>query len=113
MPDTRRSTKSWPNSSSPYPPGRAGTTPGSAWDRSEAPAEYEEVLEEYDRAWDDLFAAQLDEHGEPEIAALFRADRENYYRRFEAGREFFHGPISVGELDDQEWLEMLLDTVDA
>jgi hypothetical protein len=45
------------------------------WEPGEAPAEYEAVLRQYERAWDEIFAVQLDGFGEQAIAALFRTDR--------------------------------------
>jgi hypothetical protein len=64
-------------------------------------------------AWDGLYAAQLEELGEPEMARLYRTDRERFERLSEAGRRFFHGPPSAGEGEGPEWLDDLLDAVAA
>jgi hypothetical protein len=89
-----------------------GLEEGELWEPGEAPAEYEDLLRQYQQAWDEIFADQLDAHGEPEIAALFRAERAEYERRSEAGRQFFHGPRPAGEPDDGDWLDRLLEAVE-
>ncbi len=81
------------------------------WSLAEAPPEYQAVNEEYDQASDDLFIRELEAHGEHAIATLYRTDKDNYERRNEAGREYFHGPIRLGPADDTEWLDSLLDDV--
>jgi hypothetical protein len=52
-----------------------GLPEGCLWEPGEAPPEHAEILEQYHKIWDDLFAAQLEEHGKHEMAALFRNDR--------------------------------------
>src|SRR5436190_1765855 len=79
----------------------------------EAPAEYEELLRRHDRAWDELFAAQLESHGEPAMARLFREDPEEFNRRSEAGRRYFFGPIEDDGREVPGWLEALVDVVAA
>jgi len=83
------------------------------WGSGEAPPEYEQVSQEYDRASDDLFTQTLEAHGEQAIATLFRTDIEAFERRNEAGREYFHGPIRRAPADDAEWLDLLFDDVGA
>jgi len=83
------------------------------WEPDEAPPEYQAALRQYHDAWDELFAAQLEQHGEQALAALFRTDRAEYERRSEAGRLFFHGRNAVDVLDDSDWLGSLLEAVSA
>ena len=47
------------------------------------------------------------------MAALFRADRDEYTRRSEAGRQFFFGSEPAGESDVSDFLESLFATVAA
>src|SRR5262249_14255301 len=84
------------------------------WDifeQGEAPAEYEEALRQHDRAWDDLFVAQLDGHGEAAMARLFREDPEEFNKRSEAGRQYFFGPLDTDTGEVPRWLEGLVDVV--
>jgi hypothetical protein len=90
-----------------------GLEEGEIWEPDEAPEEYREVLEKYHRGWDELFADQLVAHGESAIAALFRADRPEYERRSEAGRQFFHGPPAPADPDVPDWLNALFDEIGA
>jgi hypothetical protein len=83
------------------------------WEAGEAPAEYKEALQQYHHAWERLFADQLDAHGEHTMAALFRADRDEYERRTEAGRQFFFGSVPEGEPDVSDFLESLFDAIAA
>ena len=53
-----------------------------------------------------LYAAKLDEFGEPEMARLFRTDRKRFEQLSEAGRAFFHGPRTE-EAEGTDWLEGL------
>lgn len=63
------------------------------WTLDEAPDEYRELLEVYLNAWDEIFARTLEEHGELEMARMFRQQRELFDRRVEAGRAYFFGPM--------------------
>ena len=62
------------------------------WPRDGAPEEYEQLLRQYDRAWDDSYATNLEACGEPEMARLFCADQRHFELLVEAGRQYFHGP---------------------
>ena len=42
-------------------------------------------------AWDALYFQTLNAFGEHEMARLFQWDAEQFARRYEAGRQFFHG----------------------
>ncbi|SIO61612.1 hypothetical protein SAMN05444166_6805 [Singulisphaera sp. GP187] len=75
--------------------------------------EHERLLEEYHRAWSAIFTALLDEHGEHEIAALFRTNREEFDRRNEAGRQLFQGPRDLTDTHDSNWLDSLIEAVGA
>jgi hypothetical protein len=67
--------------------------------------EYDRLLERYHAAWDMLFVRTLEEHGEREIATLFRNDRDRYEQIHEAGRLHFHGHLPP------VWLEEFIVTV--
>jgi hypothetical protein len=92
-----------------------GLEEGDVWAPPEAPAEYQEALQQYEHAWDEILAAEHDAHGEHAMAALFRADRDEYTWRSEAGRQFFFGsePEPADEPDVSDFLESLFATVAA
>ncbi len=79
---------------------------GESWPSDEAPPEYEELLEQYHAAWERIYLAKLEAFGEQEMADLHRADREEFDKRSEAGREYFHGPE-----DAEAWLDELVEAV--
>jgi hypothetical protein len=83
------------------------------WPLGEGPPEFEEMSRRYEVAWDALYVARLEDAGEFEMARLFRTDREEFSRRSESGREFFHGPLtdSKSDADPSEWLNHLLTAV--
>jgi len=80
-----------------------GLAEDEIWLPEEAPAEYEQLRQQYQAARDDIFLRLLDHHGEREAAALFRSDYEEFERRLEAGRTYFYGPTL--EDDTPQWLE--------
>jgi hypothetical protein len=85
--------------------------PQPACARSEAvPAEFHEAMRQEHDAWDALYAATLEESGEPEMARLFRSDRGQFDRLYEAGRQFFHGSGDEDVTEDA-WLDGLLEVV--
>jgi hypothetical protein len=88
-----------------------GLGEGEVWEPGEAPAEYQDVLENYRSAWAEIFAAELEKRGEPAIAALFRTDPEAFERRSETGRQFFHGARLPGDGEVPPWLDALVDAV--
>ena len=57
----------------------------------------------------EYLAAEHDAHGEHAMAVLFRADREEYKRRSDAGRQFFFGSEPADESDASDFLELLFD----
>lgn len=65
---------------------------GKPWPPDDVSPEYEELLKQYNAVWDQIFVMKLDASGEQEMARLYRADREEFHRRGEAGRQYFHGP---------------------
>lgn len=90
-----------------------GFDDGDVWPPDAAPEGYAELREEYNQAWDDLFAKKLDEFGEDEMARCFRDERERFERLTEEGQQYFHGPETVGEEAPMVWLHRLLETVAA
>jgi hypothetical protein len=86
-----------------------------SWLSGEGPPEYEEAQRQLYDAWEALYAAKLDELGEPEMARLYRTDRERFEQLSEAGRAFFHGPrTEEGEEGvEVDWLDGLLADVTA
>lgn len=76
----------------------------------DTPPEYREAMRQMQDAWDDLYVATLEEFGEHQLAQLFRDDEDAFYDRYEAGRQFFHGP---NEDDEDAWLDDFLDNVAA
>ena len=65
---------------------------GRPWPFDDIPPEYreyEELLRQYEAAWDKIFAGRLEACGEREMAALYRADPKEFERRYEAGWNFF------------------------
>ena len=79
-------------------------------DSADVPEEYREAMQQSHAAWDALFAATLEEHGEHELSRLFREDETAFDEKYEAGRQFFHGPED-DEVDDDDWLNTLLEEV--
>jgi hypothetical protein len=82
----------------------------------EVPAEYREAMQQVHDAWDALYAATLEEFGEQEMVRLFRTDRDQFDRLYEAGRQFFHGPGSDNDSEDDDsadgaWLDGLHEAV--
>jgi hypothetical protein len=81
------------------------------WPPGEGPPDYEQAQRQMHDAWDALYAAQLEAHGEHEMARLFRTNREQFEQLSEAGRQFFHGPDADADGDDPDWLDDLLGAV--
>jgi len=70
------------------------------------PKEIVEARRQYQDAWDAIFVRKLDSSGEHEMAELFRSNPEEFERRSEAGRQYFH------DADDPEaWLDELAEAV--
>ena len=87
-----------------------GLDEGEAWEPGEAPPEYAAVLRRYHDAWDEIFAEKLEQYGEADMARLFREDPEEFRRRSEAGRLFFHEPRRPGS-EVPAWLDELVEAV--
>src|SRR5262249_47209820 len=66
------------------------------------------VLRRYHDAWDAIFAEKLEQYGEADMARLFREDPEEFRRRSEAGRLFFHEPRRPGS-EGPAWLDELVE----
>ena len=75
------------------------------WPEGETPTEYEEAQREFFGAWDELYAEQLEAHGEADMARTFREDHDQFERLGEAGRQFF--ARTPAEDADVAWLEAL------
>lgn len=88
-----------------------GLNDNTAADSEDAPAEYLEALEQAHDAWDALYLATLEEHGEKEMARLLREDEAEFDQKYEAGRQFFHGPDETDEFVREAWLEEVLEVV--
>ena len=88
-----------------------GFNDGCVWPTGAAPADYDQVREEYNKAWDQLFVRKLEELGEHEMARLFHEDHERFEQLTEEGRQYFHGPESGEDQTPMAWLRRLLDTV--
>ena len=88
-----------------------GLEEGEFWPPGKAPKRYEELRRKYQDAWDEIFAAALEEHGEQEMAQQFRADPEGFHRRSKVGQEFFHGPQEPEDSDAPEWVYALAEAV--
>ena len=75
----------------------------------EAPPEYELLRLAYQEAWNDIFVRLLRHFGEHDAAQLFEQDHDEYERRSEVGRAYFHGPM----LDENapEWLCVFVEMV--
>ena len=63
-----------------------GLSSQAYWPRGEGPEEYESLLSQWDRIYDNTLADIFVEFGEDEIADLFRRDRPKYDQLFESGR---------------------------
>ena len=87
-----------------------GLDEGEAWEPGEAPPEYAAALRRYHDAWDEIFAEKLEQYGEADMARLFREDPEEFRRRSEAGRLFFHEPRRPGS-EVPAWLDELVEAV--
>ena len=94
-----------------------GVEEGTPANAEGVPAEYREAMDGLHDASDELYVRTLEEFGEAEIARLFQTDREEFRRRYEVGRQFFHGPggeddeSDDDESDDEAWLEELYEAV--
>jgi len=80
-------------------------------DSEDVPDEYRAALQQVQDAWDALYATALEEHGEHDLARLFREDEAAFDERYEAGRQFFHGEEHDDEVEDDDWLDTLLEEI--
>ena len=88
-----------------------GMEEGEFWPPGKAPEEYEELRQQYQAAWDEMYVAKLGEFGEHEMARQYRSDPDGFRRRSEAGRAFFHGPGKADDSDAPEWVYELAEVV--
>jgi len=92
---------------------RHGLAEGKFWPPGKAPVEYEELRQEYQDAWDRIFAAMLERYGEQEMVRQLRADPEGFQRQSKAGQAFFHGPQEPEDTDAPDWVYGLVEAVAA
>ena len=90
-----------------------GLDEDAAADGDDVPAAYRAAMQRCHDAWDALYAVTLDSVGEPDLARLFREHPEEFDRRYEAGRQYFHGPGDDDAAGGDAWLGLLLDDVAA
>ena len=88
-----------------------GFDDGGVWPSGTAPANYQQLRDECQKAWDQLFVRKLDELGEHEMARLFREDNDRFERLSEEGRQYFYGPESEPDSWPMLWLHRLTETV--
>ena len=84
---------------------------GGIWPSGTAPAGYDELREKYYQAWGELFAKNLEQYGEREMAHLFRDDEERFNQLTDAGRQYFFGAESDAESMPLVWLHRLVEAV--
>lgn len=60
------------------------------WPIAEGPAEYQALSTEWDTVADGITADTFREYGEEEMAVLYEGNRNEFDRRSEVGRQFFH-----------------------
>ena len=80
-------------------------------DSDNVPDEYREAMQQSHDAWDALYAQTLEEFGEHDLARLFREDDVQFDEKYEAGRQFFHGPDDDDAMEDDDWLNTLLEEI--
>ena len=88
-----------------------GFDEGGVWPSGTAPANYQQIRNEYHQAWGQLYARKLDELGEHEMARLFREDNERFEQLSEEGRQYFYGSESNPDNSPMIWLHQLVETV--
>jgi len=70
-----------------------GLAEGEHWIAGDEPAGYRRLQREYGKLWDARTARVMREHGEPDLAAMYLENRDEFSRRFEEGRCAIFGPI--------------------
>ena len=88
-----------------------GLAEGEFWPPGKAPEEYKTLRQQYQDAWDGIFAATLKQHGEQEMARQFRSDPDGFEARSKAGQAFFHGPQDNEDSDAPDWAYGLVEVV--
>jgi hypothetical protein len=77
---------------------------------SEAPQEYERVRLQSQDAWDRIFVRLMRRYGETEMADLFERNHDEFERRSESGRVFFHGTAWIDELAESVAAQLTADS---
>lgn len=70
-----------------------GIPASEGWPLGEGPAEYRRLQREYTKLRNERCARVMRQFGEPELAAMFLDNRDEFLRRVEAGRLALFGPI--------------------
>jgi hypothetical protein len=86
---------------------------GGIWPAGAAPAGYEDLRQQYYRAWDDLFQKKLEELGEQEMARLFQTDPIRFDQLTDAGRDYLFGPENDADKAPVLWVLHLVEAVSA
>ncbi|SCY62504.1 hypothetical protein [Thiohalorhabdus denitrificans] len=68
-----------------------GLERGEPWLPGEGPGNWEELRRQWQQKVDGIFLETLEEHGEQELARMFREDPEALERRTEEGRRYIFG----------------------
>jgi hypothetical protein len=72
-----------------------GNAEGEPWTDERAAQEYDELSERYQDAWDALLVGKLTSTGEQEIADLYRADPDEFSRRYASGQNQFQAKFQI------------------
>ncbi len=81
-------------------------------DSHDVPAEYREAMRQAHAAWDTLYVQTLNAFGEHEMVRLYQTDAEQFDRRYEVGRQFFHGMNDQDDdTEDDNWLDELYEAL--
>lgn len=89
-----------------------GLLKGDPWPGDQVPPEYEELSQQYQNIWDDVFVRKLGACGEREIADLYRADPDEFARRYEIGLRYFQTPVKAGKAVSPDELVKVVSCLD-
>jgi hypothetical protein len=81
------------------------------WTPDDEPADYRELRERHQVAWNQIFVDTLEASGEREMAEMFKDDHDEFERLLEAGRQFFHGELPASTAEPGDWLDQLVDQI--
>lgn len=89
-----------------------GLEEGQPWPNDQVPEGYEELSQEYQDAWDEIFVRKLEACGEPELADLCSARPGWFDRCYEIGLQYLLGPIKAGKATAPDELVRLTSSLD-